>query len=276
MAEKDAKTNEPLEGEKKPTSLVSTLLTVAVVVGVLVGGFVMAGGQSGMKQGMEAAIHYVEAAGNNGMYLYLAITTIGVIGVVPTTPMELAGGFLFSTKYGWWVVWLLTSLAKFVGNIVSVLIARHLIKDWVRKNVIDRFELLKLVESAVAEEPYKMAFLVRGSLIPLSVKNYGLGVMDVGLIPIALGSCVFTPFYGLQHIVIGSACKNLKEVFAPKHGSDGPASWVDSLKTMLPIAFNVMLIFFIVKAVKSQINKKKAAIEKELREKHGDDKKKEK
>mmetsp|Transcript_55847 Transcript_55847/g.122361 ORF Transcript_55847/g.122361 Transcript_55847/m.122361 type:complete len:167 (+) Transcript_55847:22-522(+) len=141
--------------------------------------------------------------------------------------------------------------------------------DWVKRNLVDKNSLLTMVSDAVKEEPYKMAFLVRGSMVPLAVKNYGLGVMEIGYIPIAACSCIFTPFYALQNIYFGSACQDLKEIFAPKKPGAGETHWTDTAKSMMPIVFNVLLIIFLVRAVKQQIKKKKDAIQQELESKQG-------
>lgn len=209
------------------------------------------------------------------MSWYLFLTFFGVVCLIPTTPMEFAGGFLFSARYGMWMTWIMTSSAKLAANIISVMIARYLVKDWVLRNVVSKFSLMQMVQSAVKDEPFKMAFLVRGSMLPLFVKNYGLGVMDIGYLHIAICSLIFTPFYAFQNIYVGSSCKDLKEVFAPKSKKGaGDASWIDTFKSVAPIVFNVMLVIFLVKAIKGQIKKQKAQIEAELAEKEGNEKKK--
>merc|ERR1719198_1994762 len=158
--------------------------------------------------------------------------------------MEVAGGLLFSERYGgWWRELAYTGSVKLVANLISVLIARHLVKDWVMKNVVAKSELLTMVANAVKEEPWKMAFLVRGSMVPLFVKNYGLGVMDIGYLPNACCSLIFTNFYAAQNIYMGSTMSNLKEVFAPKKaGGGGPEDWTSKVKAILPIIFNILLV----------------------------------
>merc|ERR1712217_407597 len=160
----------------------------------------------------------------------------------------------------------------FLANIGSVFFARHFMRDWVRKNVVEKFELLQLVEKAMSDEPYKMSFLVRGAMIPLGVKNYGLGVMEVGYIPIAAGSLIFTPVYGFRNIYLGSTCSDLAEIFNPKKAT-GPATWADIVKKSLPIVFNVLLVFFTIKICMDQIKKYREKIEKDLKEKEKDTKK---
>eukprot|EP00747_Dinoflagellata_sp_TGD_P074145 gnl/TRDRNA2_/TRDRNA2_158203_c0_seq4.p1 gnl/TRDRNA2_/TRDRNA2_158203_c0~~gnl/TRDRNA2_/TRDRNA2_158203_c0_seq4.p1 ORF type:complete len:231 (+),score=54.34 gnl/TRDRNA2_/TRDRNA2_158203_c0_seq4:87-779(+) len=214
---------------------------------------------------MESAIAYVEAQGDNAIYVYLFFTFVGVVALVPTTPMEFAGGFLFSAKYGMWTTWLLTSFAKLCANVVSVWAARNVFKDWVNRTLVAKSELLTMVSLAVKEEPFKMAFLVRGSVAPLFVKNYGLGVLDIGCVPIMLTSCIFTPFYAFQNIYIGSLCQDIKEVFSPKKKGAGSMGYVDIIKTGLPVVLNVLLIYFLVKAVKNQIKKAKTEMEENLK-----------
>jgi len=244
-------------------------VVAAVVLGALAvaGYWVSSGSRPYLKEAMESAIRYIEAQGDDAMIAYLAFILIGVVLLVPTTPMEFAGGFLFGARYGVWTTWAMTSAAKLVANVISVWIARHLVRDFVKRTFVERWDILRLVSSAVQEEPFKMAFLVRGSMAPLSVKNYGLGVLDIGYIPIAVASTIFTPFYAYQNIYLGNACQDLKEVFSPKKPSAVPGDWQATLKAFLPLAFNVCLVFVLFRAVKHQIRKSRSTIEASLKAK---------
>jgi len=242
-------------------------IILAVVCAALFGAYKMFGDKVDVQGSLEKAIAFVEAQGNAAVYWYCLFTFIGVVCLIPTTPMELAGGFLFSPIYGMWMVLVFTGTAKILANSVSVMIARHVVKDWVMTNVVAKSELLTMVRTAVKEEPWKMAFLVRGSMVPLFVKNYGLGVMDIDLLPIAVCSMIFTNFYAFQNIYMGAACQNLKDVFAPKAAATGPKDWTATAKQLMPIAFNILLVVFLVKAVKDQVKKQKAQIEENLKKK---------
>jgi len=226
-------------------------------------------GKDGLKKAMESTIDYVEKQGDNGMYVYLLFTFIAIITPIPsTTPLEFAGGFLFSPQYGMINTWLLTCLAKFGANFVSVLIARYVVRDWVVKNFVEKSELMTMVARAIKDEPYKMSLLVRGSMAPLMVKNYGLGVMDVGFLPIALTSCIFTPFYAFQNIYVGSQCQNIKEVFSPKKADPNAGTdYVGLIKTLVPVVMNIALIWLLVRAVKKQVKKTREETERSMREK---------
>eukprot|EP00929_Paragymnodinium_shiwhaense_P012009 TRINITY_DN11853_c0_g1_i3.p1 TRINITY_DN11853_c0_g1~~TRINITY_DN11853_c0_g1_i3.p1 ORF type:complete len:113 (-),score=18.16 TRINITY_DN11853_c0_g1_i3:374-712(-) len=72
----------------------------------------------------------------------------------------------------------------------------------------------------------------------------------------------------LGNIYLGAACSDLKDVFAPKAKAPaGDGDWAGTLKAMLPVVFNVGLVIFLVKAVKAQIRKQKASMEKDLKDK---------
>merc|ERR1712048_1237756 len=165
---------------------------------------------------------------------------------------------------GYWV-YVFTGASKLCANVVSVLIARHLVKDLVMEKVVKKSELLTMVAEAVKDEPWKMAFLVRGSMVPLFVKNYGLGVTDIGYLPNACCSLIFTNFYAAQNIYMGSTMSNLKEVFAPKKAVAGPHDWTKQAKSLMPIIFNIMLVIFLVKALKAQFKKQREQIEAKLK-----------
>jgi uncharacterized membrane protein YdjX (TVP38/TMEM64 family) len=244
------------------------LIIVALLGAFFYGAANTIGDKKKLMETIESSITFIEEQGLKAVGLYCVVVLVGVVCLCPTTPIELAAGFLFSPKYGMWMTLCFTGATKLVANTLSVIIARHLLKDWVTKNVVEKSELMMMVSSAVKEEPWKMVFLVRGSMAPLFVKNYGLGVMDVGYLPIAACSMIFTNFYAFQNIYMGSACQNLKDVFAPKKASTNEEQdWTSTLKAVMPIAFNVLLVIFLVKAVKGQVRKQKDRIQQELKSK---------
>lgn len=219
-----------------------------------------------LKDAMQSAILFIESS-EYAMIAYMAFTVVGVVALVPTTAMEFSGGFLFVPKYGLFGTLLLTCIAKFVANLIAITLAKYVLRDWVRRNFVDRSELLSLVAEAAKDEPYKMAFLVRGSYAPLSVKNYGLGVLDIGYLPIMATSCIFSPFYAIQNIYMGSACKDLQEVFAPMKSKEEAGGWMQAFKAAMPVVLNLLLVVFLIRAIKAQLKKSRSAMEAKLKSK---------
>lgn len=267
-APKPPSKTEAKEETKEKGSLISPkkVVMVAVLGAVAFAAYRYLGTKFSVKEGLEQAVEFVENQGNAAVYWYMLFTFVGVVCLIPTTPMEIAGGFLFNNKYGL-LIYVFTGVAKLCANVVSVLLARHVFKDWVHRTIVQKSELLSMVASAVKEEPWKMAFLVRGSMAPLFVKNYGLGVMDIGYLPNACCSLIFTNFYAAQNIYMGSTMSNLKEAFAPKKaGTAGPSDWKSTAKSLMPIVFNVLLVVFLVKALKSQFKKQREQLEAKLKD----------
>jgi len=244
----------------------STIIVAGVCV-VSFFAYTYFGSRVDVKAGLEAAVDFVEKQGDTAIWWYIMFTFVGVICLVPTTLMEVSGGFLLGSQYGLWL-YPITGATKLCANVVAVLIARHLIKDMVMEKVVKRSEFLTMVAAAAKDEPWKMAFLVRGSMVPLFVKNYGLGVTDIGYIPNACCSMIFTNFYAAQNLYMGSTMKNLKDVFAPKKAAEGPMDPAAYAKKCLPIVFNVLLVFFLVKSLKAQFKKQRSEIEETLKKRN--------
>lgn len=242
------------------------ILCLALAVVAACGIFLFVGGQEKFKKMPEMMIKYIEAQGDNAVLVYMFFTFVGVVALIPTTPMEFAGGFLFTPRYGMWTTLFFTSFAKFFANLMSIFLAKNVFKDWIFKNFVNKSELLTMASTAVREEPYKMAFLVRGSMVPLSVKNYGLGVLDIGYVPLMAAGLIFSPLYALQNIYFGSACQDLTEVLSLKKAA-GPQSWMMRLKSVAPIIFNVLLIIVLIRAMKTQISKQKDKMKADLKAK---------
>merc|ERR1712224_196616 len=129
----DAPTTEG-KGSQNSSALLSVrnVVMILALAGVGYMAFGVTSNEKQMQEYLESTIDWIQAQGDNGLYAYLLMTFIGVVCLVPTTPMELAGGFLFSPRYGMWTTLFLTSGAKLCANTVSVFIARHIVKDWVK------------------------------------------------------------------------------------------------------------------------------------------------
>lgn len=283
---KDAKSQ-----EGGPPAWVKKVGMLVVLVVVIMGLKKTVFAQVDMKKMMKDGVSFVENAGNAAVFWYCLFVLVGVVCLVPTTPMELAGGFLFNKQYGGVMgVLCITGGTKLIANCISVVLARKVLKApvraWAMNDPADYefpwyfpfpklptqcTDLMKMVDSAVGDEPWKMALLVRGSMLPLSVKNYGLGVTEIPYLPIAACSMIFTNFYAWQNIFWGSTLSNLEEIFdgTKKKGSDGPQSWSDFAQKMAPVAFNVILVVLLIKAISAQVKKQRAKMEGDLKDKAG-------
>jgi len=223
-----------------------------------------------MLQGyIAAALEYIEKSGGLGFFLYHVGLFLQIVSPIPIpiTPWELAGGFLFKNTYGLAVTSFTVCMTKFAANLGTVWVARNFLKDKIMENVVKKNELLTLVSQGIEDEPYKLAFLIRGAMIPLSVKNYGLGVMEVGYLPIIAGSLIFTPVYGFRNLYIGHGMSDLAEVFSKPKAGEGPLTWQDTFRKMLPIFCNLFVVIVTIKIFMSAVAKQRKKVEEGLKDK---------
>jgi len=75
-----------------------------------------------------------------GFFLYSSMFLIFVPLALPTLLLTILGGFIFSMKYGPALGFVLAMMAILIGEpiatLITFMIGRYLLKDYIRKNVI--------------------------------------------------------------------------------------------------------------------------------------------
>ena len=200
---------------------------------------------------------------------YLLAVFAGVLLLIPSTPIETLGGVLYAKpEYDATALqptcvaiigqqtatcdvlelWILSSLAKLSANVFSVLIARHFARDFVERHVFPRYSILRAASDIAEEEPLKTTLLIRGSMVPLAVKNYGCGVLNVPYWCIALGSLVFGPLYGFQNFLMATEARRLGEDSVTAAGSG-----VGGGKSMETMMFGYLVQLVVVMAIVQRV-----------------------
>ncbi len=209
---------------------------------------------------------------------YLLAVFAGVLLLIPSTPIETLGGVLYAkpehdvtalqsacvaiigqqtATCDVLELWILSSLAKLFANIFSVLIARHFARGFVERHVFPRYSILQAASEIAEEEPLKTTLLIRGSMVPLAVKNYGCGVLNVPYWCIALGSLVFGPLYGFQNFLMAAEARRLGEDSVTAAGSGVGAKSVEAM--MLGYLVQLLVVMAIVQRVQARIKRMAAA-----------------
>ena len=207
---------------------------------------------------------------------YLLAVFAGVLLLIPSTPIETLGGLLYANPThdltalqpacvaligtqtatcDMLELWLLSSLAKLTANVFSVLIARHLARGLVERYLLPRYPILQAASALAEEEPLKTTLFIRGSMVPLAVKNYGCGVLKVPYWCIACGSLVFGPLYGFQNFLMGAEARRLGEDSVAAGGGGGKSVEMMVLGYVAQLA----LVMAVVKRVQGRIKEMAAA-----------------
>jgi len=198
-----------------------------------------------------------------GFAIYLLSTFFGVIFLMSTTVMELMGGFLFAHKWGVFQVGVATCVAKLAANLVSVVVARNFLRD-LKRELLSRSMYLKTAAKAAKERPLQTAFLVRGSMAPLAIKNYGLGITDIPYGHILGCSLIFTPFYAFQNLYLGVTARDFATLVQAGTNSAASTNTPWGWQGMI---FNVVLVVAGLRVVRAQVAAVTAEAEHEMTQK---------
>jgi uncharacterized membrane protein YdjX (TVP38/TMEM64 family) len=94
------------------------------------------------------------------------------VGGLSTIPVETAAGMVFG-----WQGCLLSAGGKLLGAVIAFLLGRHgPLATWVQQKLKSN-SFLQLVEESTGSNPLKVAFLIKLSCFPETIKNYGSAIL---------------------------------------------------------------------------------------------------
>ena len=116
---------------------------------------------------------------------------------------------------------------------------------------------------AAAAAAAAIACVLQGSYVPLAVKNYGCGVLDVPYWTIALGSLIFGPLYGFQNFLLGAETARLgqsAEALSAGGGSGAAAaaaagSGEAELKLVGGYVLQVVIVYLVISKVMGRVKR---------------------
>lgn len=121
---------------------------------------------------------WVQQFGVAGVLAFSFAYLLGVVVLVPSSPMSLAAGL----AYGWWGIPIVL-VVETTGATVSFLISRYLLRKKVRAATSKR-PLARATVQAVNAEGWKTVVLLRLSpILPFNAQSYLLGATDIPLVP---------------------------------------------------------------------------------------------
>eukprot|EP00300_Choanocystis_sp_HF-7_P007597 c15390_g1_i1.p1 GENE.c15390_g1_i1~~c15390_g1_i1.p1 ORF type:complete len:249 (+),score=31.62 c15390_g1_i1:162-908(+) len=145
-----------------------------------------------------------------GSFGYTAFLTGWIIVCLPSTPLEVAAGFVFP----FWVALAVVTVGKNLGSNISFLIGRLLGGDVVSRFLNNsKFAVLRGLEFAIREEPYKTAGLVRVSALPIAVKNYGMAVLPCSYFVFFVTCLLFGMPFTIMLTFVGRSLGRVSELW---------------------------------------------------------------
>ncbi len=129
---------------------------------------------------------WLGSAGSYGPLVYMLITIMATILLMPASIFVLLGGALFGPLLGT----LYSLLGATLGAALAFLIARYVAADWIARKSHGRFK--QLIKGVEAEGWYFVAFVRLVPIFPFFLLNYALGLTGIKFYPYITATFICT------------------------------------------------------------------------------------
>ncbi len=116
-------------------------------------------------------------------------------------------------QFGVWLGALINASGKLIGSCTSFMLGKWCLADRVDRMAVDSWRVQR-IKALLAEQPWRVAFIVRAAQIPIAVKNYGASAADLQLTVFVTSCVVVDSLSGLAWAWIGSSAESLSSVFS--------------------------------------------------------------
>ena len=131
---------------------------------------------------------------------------------LPTTPIELASGFIFPL----WMSTFMCVAGKTIGSLVALMVGRHLLKPLITR-LLERSSSSQLHQHLVSElklRPIQTMSILRAAPMPTPFKIYGLALLPAELVPVSSYAAVallINTAWSLVWSLTGSSATSLQD-----------------------------------------------------------------
>lgn len=198
-----------------------------------------------------AVLKSLKSLGLVGRLLYMFGLAVWVVMCGPTTPIELASGFVFPLTLST----ALSVAGKTMGNLVAFVLGRRILKPVVSRMLSAGGGTSASVHRHLLGElklrPIQTMSILRAAPLPTPFKIYGLCLFPPELVPLwtyATIALVFNTCWSVVWSLAGSSASNLQDVL---NGKGSGAELAGRLSTLLAF-FGILVAFGRFAAAKMQ------------------------
>ncbi|MDV3000920.1 MAG: TVP38/TMEM64 family inner membrane protein YdjZ [Chroococcopsis gigantea SAG 12.99] len=179
---------------KTKTGLI--VLTIICVVATALGMYVLGGVDS---EKLEA---WLQKTGVLAPIIYVGLYTIGTLLILPSTPLNLAGGALFGV---WWgTFW--TTLAAIIAALVAFAFTRTIGREYVARKFAGKWEA---IDAEMKQGGLFYMFAIRLlPIIPYGLVNFAAGLTSIRFRDYLIGTSLGTIPGILPFVMIGAGLKS--------------------------------------------------------------------
>lgn len=214
----DVNHESPIRGKGNQPWTRKQKVICAVVALVLIGLFVMLLHSGVMQPMFMGILKFVHGLGPWGPLVLLLLIIVLVPLCIPTTPLNIGAGFLFS-----WLGLPVITIAALIGASISFFISRKFYMDAAERRLanVKIYRTLNLLfmedHGKFSWQSTKIILLTRASpLFPFPLINYANGLTHVAYSSYALATLVGMLPWQIVDIYLGAELKNIAEIGKPR------------------------------------------------------------
>uniref|UniRef100_A0A7S1DCG4 VTT domain-containing protein n=1 Tax=Cyclophora tenuis TaxID=216820 RepID=A0A7S1DCG4_CYCTE len=188
-----------------------------------------------------------------GFFAFMIVYFVATILFVPGSILTLGSGFVFANAFGLGPGVLIGSLSVFFGAssgaIVSFLLGRYLLREWV-KGLTKKYAIFEALDVALEEKGFRIMALLRLSpIIPFNAINYIGGVTALSLYAYTLALIAILPGTVL-YVFLGASAGSLAD-----SASSGNNATVTIIVVAVGCVFGFAAIFLTSYYAKKELNR---------------------
>lgn len=193
-------------------ALVALIITLIVLVSV-----------KGVKIFSEILNFFERWNSWGGWGIFIGMFILNVTLFLPSVALILGAGFIFGFWKGLLAVW----AGGAVGQSLSFLLARYLVKDMVATYVAKRWSKWDLVDHVLAQEGWKMVLLLRLSpVVPWNLLNIAMASTNVSFFQFTVASAIGIGFESSVLCYFGSLAQNIRDIVSGNAKPEGKVVYI--------------------------------------------------
>uniref|UniRef100_A0A7S3K2L4 VTT domain-containing protein n=1 Tax=Aureoumbra lagunensis TaxID=44058 RepID=A0A7S3K2L4_9STRA len=142
-----------------------------------------------------------------GGAFYSALVTLWLLALLPTSLLEVLGGFIF----GMWLAALCSTIGKVTGSFISFAIGRKY-KRFVQSQLIEPHGYIAGLQLAITQRPFSTCLALRLAYVPEAVQNYTPAILDAPFPPFAAATIFGGAAYALLWAKLGASLQDVKDI----------------------------------------------------------------
>lgn len=183
-----------------------------------------------------------------GYLIYFAVYVLSIPLLVPALLFVLAASLSFTQALGFSTAVLITIPLSYIGAllgcIAAFLLGRLCCQNCARQCLIERYKVIRALDSIFVSHGIKLVALIRlSAIVPFSGSNYVLGMTRVSLKDYIIGSLFMLPNTAII-VVIGCSFEDLATIFSGQYKGSGLYAFLIVFSVLVAIALLIIIIIY--------------------------------